>query len=107
MAPPTYTIAADTLRGLLTDIFGAAGCAADEAGRIGQYLVSSNLAGHDSHGVIRTPRYVQWLREGKLLAGQSLTVVNESATHAVVDGNFGFGQTIGPLAVDLGVAKAR
>ena len=31
----TMTIAADTLRGVITDIFAAAGCAAEEAERIG------------------------------------------------------------------------
>jgi hydroxycarboxylate dehydrogenase B len=104
---PTYTIAADTLRGVIRNTFAAAGCGGDEAERIGRFLVSSNLAGHDSHGVIRTPRYLQWLQEGRVLAGQTLTVANESASHATVDGNFGFGQTVGPLAVDLGIAKAR
>ena len=69
--------------------------------------MSANLAGHDSHGVIRTPRYAQWLREGKVVAGQGLEIVVESPTHATVDGGYGFGQTIGPLAVDLGIAKAR
>lgn len=103
----THLIAADTLRAFVADIFAAAGCTRDEAGRIGRYLLSANLAGHDSHGVIRTPRYVQWLNEGKVLAGRTLTLVNESAVHATVDGNWGFGQTIGPLAVDLGIAKAR
>ena len=57
--------------------------------------------------MIRVPRYVQWLHEGKVLAGQTLTVVNEGPVTAMVDGNYGFGQTIGPLAVDLGIAKAR
>jgi len=104
---PTVTIPTDTLRGFVADIFAAAGCARDEAGRIAFHLVSANLTGHDSHGVIRVPRYVLWLRDGSVHAGQTLTVVAESATHAVVDGNFGFGQTIGPLAVDLGIAKAR
>jgi uncharacterized oxidoreductase len=103
----TYTVAADTLRGVIADIFDAAGCQRDEAERIGRYLLSANLAGHDSHGVIRTPRYVLWLQEGKVQAGQSLTVVSEGPTHATVDGNYGFGQTIGPLAVDLGIAKAK
>ncbi len=106
-AMPTHTVPADRLEQLIAEIFLAAGCKADEAGRIGHHLVGANLAGHDSHGVIRAPRYVQWLREGKVLAGQQLTVVTESPTHAVVDGNRGFGQTIGPLAVDLGIAKAQ
>ncbi|MBV9750381.1 MAG: Ldh family oxidoreductase, partial [Acetobacteraceae bacterium] len=98
---------ADALEGYVVRIFTASGCAGEEAARIGHHLVSANLAGHDSHGVLRVPRYVQWLGEGKVRAGQTLTVVTESATHAVLDGNKGFGQTIGPLAVDLGIAKAR
>jgi uncharacterized oxidoreductase len=103
----TTTVSADTLRTYIADIFRAAGCDAGEAGRIGLHLVSANLAGHDSHGVIRVPRYVQWLDMGRVRAGQQPTVLAESATHAVLDGNLGFGQTIGPIAVDLGIAKAR
>lgn len=105
--PPSYVIAAPALRGVITDIFSAAGCQRGEAENIGRFLVSANLAGHDSHGVIRTPRYIDWLREGKVLPGQTLTVVSESPMHATVDGNYGFGQTVGPLAVDLGIAKAK
>jgi len=106
-ALPTVAVGADTLRRFIADIFVAAGCDAAEAGRIGLHLVGANLAGHDSHGVIRVPRYVQWLEMGRVRAGQQPTVVLESATHAVVDGNLGFGQTIGPATVDLGIAKAR
>jgi len=104
---PTVTIAADRLTRFAAEIFTAAGCDAEEAAGIGHYLVSANLAGHDSHGVIRTRRYVLWLREGYVRAGQRPSIVSETPTHALVDGNFGFGQTIAPLAVDLGIAKAR
>ncbi len=103
----THTVPAETLRGFVAGIFAAAGCAEDEAARIGRYLLSANLAGHDSHGVIRTPRYILWLQEGKVLPGQHLSMVSDGPVHATVDGNFGFGQTIGPLAVDPGIAKAR
>ncbi len=104
---PTHTVAVDVLRRFVSDIFGAAGCDAAEAARIAHYLVSANLAGHDSHGVIRTPRYVAELQRGDVLAGKSIEVVSESPTHAAVDGAYGFGQTIAPQAVDLGIAKAR
>ena len=103
----TVTVPLDTLRPYVQAIFAAAGCEAAEAARIAHHLSSANLAGHDSHGVIRVPRYVQWLGEGKVHPGQVPTTVTETATHAVLDGNRGFGQTIGPLAVDLGIAKAR
>ncbi len=101
------TVSAETLQTFIAEIFSAAGCDAEEAARIGLHLISANLAGHDSHGVIRVPRYVEWLGSGRVRAGQQPTVVVESATHAVLDGNLGFGQTIGPAAVDLGIAKAR
>ena len=107
MALATVTVPLETLRGYVAAIFTAAKCEPMEAERIAHHLTSANLAGHDSHGVIRVPRYVQWLADGKVRAGQQPTVVVESATHAVLDGNQGFGQTIGPLAVDLGIGKAR
>ena len=103
----TTTVPVDLLRGFITDIYAAAGCEREEAERVAHHLLSANLTGHDSHGVIRTPRYVQWLQEGKVKAGQQLTILHDTPTHAIVDGNFGLGQTIGPLAVDFGIAKAR
>ena len=103
----TTTVPVDLLRGFIADIYAAAGCARGEAEQVAHHLLSANLTGHDSHGVIRTPRYVQWLQEGKVKAGQSLTVVHDTPTHAIVDGNYGLGQTIGPLAVDFGIAKAK
>lgn len=103
----TVTVAADVLQDYIGRIFAAAGCAPDEAERTTRHLLSANLTGHDSHGIIRVPRYVQWLKEQMVFAGRSISVVLESATHAVVDGNQGLGQTVAEQAVDLGIAKAR
>ena len=104
---PTHVVGANALRDFVAGIFAAAGCEDAEAGRIAHYLVSANLAGHDSHGVIRTPRYVRELQGGLVLAGRGIEIVREGPTFATIDGGWGFGQTIGPLAVDLGIAKAR
>jgi uncharacterized oxidoreductase len=97
----------DRLRALTTSIFQAAGCDAAEAERIAAHLVEANLVGHDSHGVIRVPSYVRWLREGKVLANRTVQVAFENEVIAVLDGQFGFGQTIGEQAVGLGIAKAE
>lgn len=99
-------IAHDRLRAFVTSIFHGAGCQPDEAARIATCLVGANLAGHDSHGVIRVATYVTWLRDGRVRAGQNLQVAFENDVIAVVDGQFGFGQTIGAQAMDLGIAKA-
>src|SRR5438552_2949471 len=95
------------LKELVKSIFATAGCLPPEAERIAHYLVEANLVGHDSHGVIRVPPYVKWLREGKVLANQSLKVMFETDVFAVLDGQFGFGQTIGEQAMRLGIAKAE
>jgi uncharacterized oxidoreductase len=100
-------VPANILRQLVTDTFAAASCSVEEAARIGYYLTASNLSGHESHGVLRVPRYLHWLSEGNITRDQTITVVNDNDVLAVVDGNLGFGQTIGPQAVRLGMEKAR
>jgi uncharacterized oxidoreductase len=95
----------DRLRQLVSAIFAAAGCSSAEAERIAIHLVEANLVGHDSHGVIRVPSYIQWLQAGKVLADRSIQVVFENEAIAVVDGQCGFGQTIGEQAMRLGIEK--
>ena len=63
-------IDAGRLREAVAAIFTAAGCDREEGARIARYLVESNLTGHDSHGVIRVPRYVYWLDAGTVRAGR-------------------------------------
>ena len=106
MATAMMTIRHDRLAALSATIFEAAGCAPDEGRRVAERLVEANLVGHDSHGVIRIPTYVQWLGDGKVFANKSLEVVLESEAVAVVDGQFGLGQTIGEQAMRLGIEKS-
>ncbi len=95
------------LQELVTQIFTAAGCQSAEAACISDHLIQANLTGHDSHGVIRTPIYVQWLQEGKVRANQRARVVFENDAIAVIDGGMGFGQPIAQQAMEIGIAKAK
>jgi uncharacterized oxidoreductase len=99
--------AAAKLEAFIGDVFRAAGCSAAEAECVAGHLVEANLVGHDSHGVIRTPPYLRWLKDGKVLPDRRTEVVLESDALAVVDGGFGFGQTVGRQAMELGIAKAK
>ncbi|MCH2202106.1 MAG: malate/lactate/ureidoglycolate dehydrogenase [Fuerstiella sp.] len=96
----------DQLTELTTDIFAAAGCDGDEASSVAGHLIGANLVGHDSHGAIRIPSYVQWLQDGKVFANQSMDIVTENDVLAVVDGQFGLGQSIGEQATQLGIDKS-
>ncbi len=101
------TVKAGALADLVRDIFAKAGCSAAEAERIGKYLVSANLTGHDSHGVVRVPRYVHWKKVGVVFADREVKIITETPVLAVVDGLHGFGQTVAPQAVTIGIEKCK
>jgi uncharacterized oxidoreductase len=100
-------IEAGVLQDFVGDVFAGAGCSADESARVAKYLVSANLVGHDSHGVVRVPRYVQGKLDGKVKPDQTIEVLTDTPVIAVVDGKYGFGQTVAPQAVAIGVAKCK
>src|SRR5262245_41959925 len=99
------TIEAGPLTELVGDIFAKAGCSAEDGRRIGKYLVAANLTGHDSHGVVRVPRYVQMKNDGLITVDQKVAIEVETPVLAVVDARYGFGQTAAPQAVQLGIDK--
>jgi len=69
------SIPSNQLEQFTADVFAATGCSRPEAERVARHLVAANLAGHDSHGVARIPRYVQMQRDGMLLANQQIDVL--------------------------------
>ncbi len=101
------TIRADTLSRFVSDIFVQAGCSRMQGDRLGESLVGANLAGHDSHGVVRVPWYVQKKVSGEFITDQTLKVITETPVLAVVDGQYGFGQTMAPQAVRMGMDKCK
>jgi hydroxycarboxylate dehydrogenase B len=101
------TIDARKLEAFVADIFAKAGCSRAEADRIGKYLTIANLTGHDSHGVQRVPRYLQWKEEGTFVADRTIKTITDTPVLAVVDGLQGFGQTVAPQAVAVGIQKCK
>jgi len=95
------------LRRLVAAIFVRCGCPKDEAERIALYLSRANLTGHDSHGVIRVPRYVEWIGVGRMAAGQNVETILDTPAVAVLDAKHGMGQTVGPQSARIGIDKAK
>jgi hydroxycarboxylate dehydrogenase B len=88
-------------------IFRANQSAPDEAEVVAHHLVDSNLAGHESHGVVRVVRYVKYVRDGEVRPNQSGTAVLDAGSTLLIDGNGGFGQVIGEEAARLGIERAK
>ena len=97
---------AELLIDLTRRIFQAVGSNDAEADVVAQRLVNANLSGHDSHGVIRIPTYINWIREDKTLLNQTIDIETDNGSMVVVDGKFGLGQSIGQQAMQLGIERA-
>jgi len=95
------------LEGACKSIFEGAGLDSEEAQRIAHSLVMSNLMGHDSHGVVRVVQYVDAVKDGIVKPGRQISLIREADASAVVDGDWGFGQTVCRQAMDLALEKAE
>ena len=101
---PTKT--ADQLEKLTREVLLAAGASESNAGRVGEALVSSHLAGHDSHGVQHLPRYVENVNAGQLQPRAQPEIVTETACSALVRGNWTFGHVSAEFAMKLALKKS-
>src|SRR6201991_306100 len=101
------TIQLQKLIDFVADVFAHSESSPEEARRLATYLTTANLTGHDSHGVIRVPVYIRWKKNGSVIPNQTAEVVVDTPALAVVDGKFGYGQTVTPQAVKIGIEKCK
>ena len=100
------TIPAEQLQHLVRGVLMGAGASSEEATTVARLNVAANLAGHDSHGVIQIPVYVDRIEKGHIVPGAPFEVVRETATTTVVDGHWGFGYVVSERAMGLTIEKA-
>ena len=84
-----------------------AATSAEEARVVAASLVDANLKGYDSHGVMRVPYYVQAIKDGEVVPGAELTILDDGPSRIVADGNWGLGQVQAMRLIKLLAAKAH
>ncbi len=97
----------EKLHRLIVALYERAGVKSEDARTIADHQVASNLAGHDSHGVILLPTYLDRIRKGHIVPDAPYEIVNETPTTARIDGHWGFGQVVTTRAMELCIAKAQ
>ena len=97
----------DRLRTIIERLLEGAGASAEEAQIVARHSVAANLAGHDSHGVLQIPIYIDRIGKGHIVPGAPFEIKQESATSTVVDGNWGFGYVVSERATKLTIEKAK
>ena len=100
-------LTAEELTTICLNVFQKWGISADEAAVVTRSMVDANRVGHDSHGVVHLPKYVREVEAGLIQPGAPIETRHESASIAVLDGNWGFGPVIATHAVRLAIQKAK
>ncbi|MDP6707255.1 MAG: Ldh family oxidoreductase [Alphaproteobacteria bacterium] len=101
------SVPADRLRTIARRLLEGAGAPADEAATVARHCVEANLAGHDSHGVIQIPTYIDRIDKDHIVPGAPIEVIQESPTTTVIDGHWGFGYVVTEHAMRTTIAKAE
>src|ERR1700737_5071961 len=100
-------VQADRLTRIGAALLKAAGASDEEAEAVAVGCVNANLAGHDSHGVIAIPTYIDRIKAGHIVPGAKWTIMQESPTTTVIDGHWGFGFHVNAKAMALTIEKAK
>ncbi|MEX2642771.1 MAG: Ldh family oxidoreductase [Acetobacterales bacterium] len=93
-------VKSDTLKRLVVEIFKGAGSEPAEAEIVADHLVTCNLVGHDSHGVIRVLPYVTAVHDKRVFPNRHVKVVADFGALSILDADDGYGQVAGREALD-------
>ena len=93
--------------GLAADILRAHGVPQEDANLVADSLVQSDLWGHQSHGVLRLPWYVERIRQGAMKAVTAPETLVDTGALLLLDGKDGIGQVLTERARTEAVARAK
>lgn len=96
----------ERLRALVGDIFMRAGMVEASARTVAEVLVWADLRGMGSHGVMRVPRYVDWMKRGDLNGQPKIKTAASGAT-ITLDADRAAGPVAMTQAAEHAVAKAK
>lgn len=103
----SFMIQAKPLEGLTRNIIAAAGAPPDIAAVVAESLVTTNLFGHDSHGVLRVKQYVSMMRSDMIKPASRPRIRKRFGATAMVTNGYGFGQVGARYAAELAVEMGR
>ena len=101
------TFSLEQLKQFTFQVFTTIGCPDAEAELATDVLLNADLRGIDSHGIARLSGYVRLWEAKRVNATPHISVVHESPSTGVIDGDSGLGLVVAPKAMELAIQKAR
>ena len=99
-------IEVERLRKLGTAILDALGSPHERSAWVVETLLRSNLAGHDSHGIMRLLQYAAHVREGHIEPAADIATLRETAATALLDAQRAWGQVAARVAMKRAIEMA-
>ena len=100
-------VSAEKLVEIAESLLIAAGASEEESKVIARYNIGANLVGHDSHGIILIPTYIDRIKAGHIVPQAPWVITKETPTTTVIDGNWGFGYAVTDRAMRYTIEKAK
>jgi uncharacterized oxidoreductase len=100
-------VSAEQLMDIAQHLLIAAGASEEEAATIAKYNIGANLVGHDSHGIILIPTYIDRVKVGHIVPQAPWVITQETPTTTVVDAHWGFGYHATDRAMKYTIEKAK
>lgn len=96
------------LETFMRDVLISADVPEEDAKVVADVLITSDKRGIDSHGIGRLkPIYIDRITQGILNPVTNISVIKESPSTAVLDGNNGLGHVIAFRAMEMAIEKAK
>ncbi|MFG2739890.1 Ldh family oxidoreductase [Streptomyces chartreusis] len=102
-----HTVGAPDLLEFAAATAEAHGVPPADARLLADTLVTAELWGHPSHGMLRLPWYLARIESGATAAVTAPATVSDNGAVLVVDGRDGLGQVLTDRAISWGVERAR
>jgi ureidoglycolate dehydrogenase (NAD+) len=107
MTDTTHRVSADQLRTFVQSVLAAVGVPREDGAIVADCLVTANLSGVDSHGVIRLAHYIQRLQNGTIKTEPQLHFERVAPAMGIMDGGDGLGHVVTYQACTHAMALAE
>ena len=100
-------VSGDEIKRFIIDVMIKAGVPPADAEIEADVLVWANMRGVDSHGVLRIPLYVDYLRDGIMNPNPNIQVINETPATVFIEADNALGPVVTKMAMNIVMEKAR
>lgn len=107
MAEHEVRVAWQSLKAFTHEVFVKVDMPPEDAEIVAEVLVWANLRGVDSHGVLRIPRYVEWVDSGEMNPRPNVEVLKETVATMFIDADRAFGPVVTAFAMNRVMEKAK